>query len=186
MQKLLVAAALTAALVTLQPAKSHAFWNSPQNSQGYTWLQGKALNFLSFTHFHGPLYNYGPYYGPGYQWMFVANPWCGAYVTALPTSAYGGYKVAPWSNFNNLPYPRTPAGGVGWAPAPPTPPGAPPLADGQPPVVTAPASDTPSIPVAPKATTPGAPSPKPSKMPSSTKSDSYYGGPVPEYFKTNR
>lgn len=165
MKKLLVAAALGVALVGVRPSESWAFGN-PQSSQGApcSWLQGKAIQFRWYKHFNGPLYNYGPYQGQGYYWMFVANRWCGVYTPALPVSAYGGYSVAPWSHFDNLPFPPTPAGGVGWVPT------------AHPPVVHGPAG------VPPHADA-GEASPFLPAQPTESPTTSYYGGPASEFFR---
>ena len=106
MKRILLASAAAVALIVLSPGESKAYWNNPGSNHGYCWLQGKALNFFSVMHLHGPLYSYGPYQGQGYAWMYVANPWCGAYTPAYPASYYGGYSVAPGTNFNYLPYPQ--------------------------------------------------------------------------------
>ena len=89
MKRLFWVSALSLALCTATPNTSQAFWNSPQCNQGFGWLQGKALNFMSFTHYHGPLYSYGPYNVPGYAYMYVPQPYCGSYLPAYPASYYG-------------------------------------------------------------------------------------------------
>jgi hypothetical protein len=89
MKKLLGAAALAVALLAVRPAETQAYWGSPQCAQGFGWLKGHALNFLSWNHFEGPLYSYGPYNLPGYVPMFVKNPHVGAYNPAYPAAYYG-------------------------------------------------------------------------------------------------
>lgn len=91
MRRLLWASALAVSALVLRPAESKAYWGSPQCAHGMKWLEGKALNFMPFNHFNGPLFSYGPYNLPGYYPMYVANPHHGAYVPAYPAGYYGGY-----------------------------------------------------------------------------------------------
>jgi hypothetical protein len=92
MRTSLSAFTLTLGLLAGSPATSAAFWNSPQTYAGFGFFPGYALHSCPKSHFHGPLYNYGPYYPGtvGYQDMFVQNPYCGAYVPAWP-STYTNY-----------------------------------------------------------------------------------------------
>ena len=85
MKKILAAAVLALAL----PATSQAQWRDPQARSGMTWLQGKALNTMPWIHFHGPLYNYGPYHTPGHYPMWVKDPLHGKYTPAFPPAYYG-------------------------------------------------------------------------------------------------
>lgn len=58
---------------------------------GFGWLQSKAVRHGGWIHFHGPLYNYGPYYGgPGYQTMNVHPGFHNGYHPAYPQAVYGG------------------------------------------------------------------------------------------------
>ena len=58
---------------------------------GFGWLKSKAVRHAGFIHFHGPLYNYGPYYGgPGYQTMNVHPGFHNGYHPAYPQAVYGG------------------------------------------------------------------------------------------------
>jgi hypothetical protein len=111
MKKLLGAAALAVALLAVRPAETQAYWGSPQCAQGFGWLKGHALNFLSWNHFEGPIYSYGPYNTPGYVPMFVKNPHVGAYNPAYPAAYYG------YGGYGGYGY-GAPAGYFGAAPAP--------------------------------------------------------------------
>ena len=93
--KKFVAAAFALGMLVLQPAASRADWNKPQTRHGHGWIQGIALNTMPWLHFHGPLYSYGPYTGPGHVPMYVKNPIWGAYVPAYPVSYYG-YENPPY------------------------------------------------------------------------------------------
>jgi hypothetical protein len=92
MNKILAASSLALTVFFLNPIQSNADWNTPQTRHGYGWLQGRALNTMPWLHFHGPLYNYGPYTTPGHVPMYVKNPHIGAYTPAYP-SAYYGYEA---------------------------------------------------------------------------------------------
>ena len=175
MKKLFLASVLAISLLAMLPADSHAFWNSPQSSQGLPWLQGRALNFLSRNHQHGPLYNYGPYQGgTGYEWKYVPNPLLGHYVPAYPANYYGGYAIPPGSHWGQLPYPSSPI-----APDNVAPQGTPqPIAQTEPPAVIVPSVVAPTTP-APGTTPPIPTAPK-------TSTSNYYGAPAPAYFAPSR
>lgn len=102
MKKLLSAAFVVAALA-LQPSQSQAFWNTPQKDHGLGWLKGKALNTTPWMHFHGPLFNYGPYTTPGHVPNFVPNPIHGGYYPAYPP-AYYGYENPAYAPNTIQPY----------------------------------------------------------------------------------
>lgn len=89
MKKILSAAAFALTLLALSPSQSRAEWNKPQQRHGFGWWPSLALNTTPWIHFHGPLYNYGPYTGPGHVPMAVKNPWSGSYMPAYPQSYYG-------------------------------------------------------------------------------------------------
>ena len=181
MKKLFLASALAISLLAMLPADSHAFWNSPQSSQGLPWLQGRALNFLSRNHQHGPLYNYGPYqsgtgFGTGYEWKYVPNPLLGHYVPAYPANYYGGYAIPPGSHWNGgqLPYPATSTG-----PGSVVPQGVPqPTAQSELPAIVVPSAVVPTNPAL-GTTSPILTAPK-------TTTSNYYGAPAPSYFTPSR
>ena len=52
-----------------------------------------AFNKMSWIHSQGPLYSYGPYYGPGYVNMHIPLPYYGSYSPADPNLWNGGYGV---------------------------------------------------------------------------------------------
>jgi len=120
MKKLLFAASLALSILATAPCESRAYWNSPQTAAGFGWWQSRALNFFPSMHFHGPLYNYGPYNGGyGYENQFVRNPHIGAYVPADPSVYMNqpGYVPTQWSTinpaFNNQNFPQGPSASPG-------------------------------------------------------------------------
>lgn len=109
MNKVLAATSLALFGLVLNPIQTHAEGNTPQTRFGKGWLEGKALNSMPWIHFHGPLYNYGPYTAPGHEPMFVKYPHFGAYVPAYPP-AYYGYENPPYYPNTIAPYfPARPA-----------------------------------------------------------------------------
>lgn len=100
MRKVLLAGALALAGLTALPERSHAWGRDAYNSHGFTWLQSFAFRKMQWIHQTGPLYNYGPYDGPGHQATDVKIPWHGVYIPADPNigaygSGYGGGYAAP-------------------------------------------------------------------------------------------
>ena len=95
MKRWLLLAVAALGLSAATPAKSQAFFNL--SSHGFGPLDSYALNTCFGIHYHGPLYNYGPYYGgQGYLYQNV-NTRCGYYTPAYPLASYGyggGYPVA--------------------------------------------------------------------------------------------
>ena len=159
MKKFLLTVTLAATSIALAPSESNALWNSPQSSAGFGWLQGTALNCCPSMFFHGPLYNYGPYYGGyAYQYQYVQSPHCGAYVPAYP-GVYAGMNnymsTAQWNRGG-----KRPAQGA-------------PQAMPQPPV------ESPAPPIAVET---------PSAIPTTTvdPDSDYYGNPTPSFFRTSR
>lgn len=89
MKKLFLASTIAVALLAVAP-QSKISANPPQACGPNSWLACKALRVCPHIHSHGPLYNYGPYYGgPGYQTMSVGGPHSG-YVPAYPSAYYYG------------------------------------------------------------------------------------------------
>lgn len=117
MKKLLSGSIVALAALAFSPSQSQAFWNSPQCSGGFGKFGACVYNCCPGIHFHGPLYNYGPTYGgPGYEYMRIGPPHCGAYVPAYPASYYGmGGCYSNWAAAN--PYAR-PMGSAGFAQPP--------------------------------------------------------------------
>ena len=114
MKKLFLASALAVALLAFGPLGSKVSANPPQACGPYGWLACKALRVCPHIHSHGPLYNYGPYYGgPGYQNMNVTSLH-GGYVPAYPTAYYygagAGYGYPPQYGYANpgMAYPQPP------------------------------------------------------------------------------
>jgi hypothetical protein len=103
MKKILAAAAFTLTALCTNPLQSSADWNNPQTRYGMGWLEGRALNSKPWLHFHGPLYNYGPYTAPGHLPMFIENPKIGAYTPAYPP-AYYGYEFPGYYPTTIAPY----------------------------------------------------------------------------------
>jgi hypothetical protein len=161
MKRIVLAALFATSLLVIKPSHSQAFGKHPQTYHGYGWLQGTALNVWPWLHFHGPLYNYGPYTTPGHVPMFVNNPWCGNYTPAYP-SAYYGYESPPYYPNTIQPYfPGRPLQAL-------TAPTNLYYAQGQP------AESPPAV-----ATTPPANEPAATTQPST---DAYYGGRSPIFF----
>ncbi|MCE9534548.1 MAG: hypothetical protein K8T89_26010, partial [Planctomycetes bacterium] len=108
----LLTTTLTISLFTLSAKPANAYWNSPQNNHGYGWFLGHAMNCMPSLHFHGPLYSYGPYTGPGYQTMYIPGAHWGSYVPAYPPAYYGmqGFPNS-WNQSNPAYY--VPQGGPG-------------------------------------------------------------------------
>ncbi len=103
MKKLLSLFVLAVSIVAISPGESRAYWNSPQTTAGFGWWHSRALNFFPSAHFHGPLYNYGPYYGGyGYQDQFVRNPHIGSYMPAYPSVYQNmpGHIETQWNTVN--------------------------------------------------------------------------------------
>ncbi len=159
MKRIYLAALFATSLLVFQPSHSQAFGKYPQTYHGYGWLQGKAMNTMPWLHFHGPLYNYGPYTTPGHVPMFV-SPWCGNYTPAYP-SAYYGYENPPY--YPNTIQPYFPAAPMQTLTAPTN------LyySQGQP------AEEPPAVASTPKAVEPTTPQPT---------AGSYYGGRAPVFF----
>jgi hypothetical protein len=110
MKKLLVASIATFSLLAVVPGESRAFWNSPTAAAGYGWLGSAANGLCPSIFYHGPLYNYGPYYGgPGYQYQNVQSGFCGAYIPSNPLTYYAMNPYYPntWG-YSNPGIPGTP------------------------------------------------------------------------------
>src|SRR5262245_57944673 len=86
MRKVLLAGILAAAALAALPEQSHAWgWNNdPYSAHGFGWFRSMAFNKMSWIHHNGPLYSYGPYYGPGYVNMHIPLPMHGSYNPADP------------------------------------------------------------------------------------------------------
>ncbi len=110
MQKLLVASIASVWLLAAVPGESRAYWNSPTAAAGYGWLGSTANGLCPSIFYHGPLYNYGPYYGgPGYQYQCVQGGFCGAYVPSNPLLYYAMNPYYPNSwGYSNPGIPGTP------------------------------------------------------------------------------
>jgi hypothetical protein len=93
MRKVLLAGVLAVAALAALPDRSHAWGNDPYSSHSYGWFRGMAFNKMSWIHSQGPLYSYGPYYGPGYVNMHIPLPYHGSYSPADPNLWNGGYGV---------------------------------------------------------------------------------------------
>jgi len=89
-------ALLLVTIVSVAAPSANAF---DASAGGFGWLQSKAVRHGGWIHFHGPLYNYGPYYGgPGYQTMNVHPGFHNGYHPAYPQAVYGGgygYSAGP-------------------------------------------------------------------------------------------
>lgn len=88
MRKVLLAGAFALVALAAIPGQSHAWGRDAYNSHGYGWLGSFAFRHMSWIHQRGPLYNYGPYDGPGHQMMNVKIPLHGVYIPADPTIGY--------------------------------------------------------------------------------------------------
>lgn len=100
MRKVLWAGALALMALATAPGESLAWGRDAYNSHGYGWLGSKAFRKFQWIHQNGPLFNYGPYDGPGHQEMNVKGPMHGVYIPGNPHigSGYAGavpYVFAP-------------------------------------------------------------------------------------------
>jgi hypothetical protein len=96
MRKFFLAVLLAAAAVAVMPDRSSAWGRDPYWNSGFGTLGGMAFNHMRWIHSQGPLYNYGPYYGPGHVDMHIPKPWHGSYMPANPYLwNQGGYAGAP-------------------------------------------------------------------------------------------
>jgi hypothetical protein len=96
MRKILLAGALALAAVSALPERSFAWGRDAYNSHGYGWLGSFAFRKMQWIHSNGPLYNYGPYGGPGHVTHDVKIPWHGVYIPADPNIGHSyGYSAGP-------------------------------------------------------------------------------------------
>jgi len=116
MRKVLLAGAAAVALLIALPDRSHAWGQDPYNSHGLNWLGQFAFNKWPQLHMDGPLFSYGPYYGPGYVTMHIPKPWHGSYTPADPNlwnggpGVYGSMLPAPAAGY--APQAVPPVGGL--------------------------------------------------------------------------
>ena len=116
MRKVLLAGAAAVALLTALPDRSHAWGQDPYNAHGFGWLGQLAFNHFTWIHQDGPLFSYGPYYGPGYVNMHIPRPWHGSYTPADPNlwnngpGVYGSILPAPAAGY--APQAVPPVGGL--------------------------------------------------------------------------
>jgi hypothetical protein len=102
MRKFFLAGLLAAASLAILPERSNAWGKDPYWNSGFGTLGSMAFNHMRWIHSQGPLYNYGPYNGPGHVQMHIPKPYHGTYQPADPSlwgqGGYGygnGYGAAP-------------------------------------------------------------------------------------------
>lgn len=116
MRKVVLAGAAAVALLAALPDRSHAWGQDPYNAHGFPWLQQFAFNKCPWIHQDGPLFSYGPYYGPGYVTMHIPKPWHGSYTPAdtnlwnSGVGIYGSMLPAPAAGY--APQAVPPIGGL--------------------------------------------------------------------------
>jgi hypothetical protein len=116
MRKVLLAGVAAVALLTALPERSHAWGQDPYQGHGFRWLEQLAFNQCSWIHNQGPLFNYGPYFGPGHVCMHIPRPWHGSYTPADPNlwnsgaGIYGSALPAPAAGY--APQAVPPVGGL--------------------------------------------------------------------------
>jgi hypothetical protein len=116
MRKVLLAGTAAVALLAALPDRSHAWGQDPYNAHGFGWLGQFAFNKAPWIHQDGPLFSYGPYYGPGYVNMHIPKPWHGSYTPADPNlwnqgpGVYGSMLPAPAAGY--APHAVPPVGGL--------------------------------------------------------------------------
>jgi hypothetical protein len=120
MRKLLFMGVIAAAALCLIPDQSHAQglgfgYHYGTRSTHYTFLGRLATHHMMWIHQDGPLYNYGPYHGPGHVTMHIPKPWHGAYVPGDYTlwnsggGGYAGYAGYGYSGAGAIPPQQVPA-----------------------------------------------------------------------------
>jgi hypothetical protein len=116
MRKVLLAGTAAVALLAALPDRSHAWGQDPYNAHGFGWLGQFAFNKFTWIHQDGPLFSYGPYYGPGYVNMHIPKPLHGSYTPADPNlwnngpGVYGSMLPAPAAGY--APHAVPPVGGL--------------------------------------------------------------------------
>ena len=99
MKRLFALGALAAAGLLSSASPARAWDNPAWGNYGYGPLGAFAMRCGGWIHFHGPLYNYGPYCltDPGYVQMHIPKPYHGQVAVADPvlwSFPYGNYQPA--------------------------------------------------------------------------------------------